>query len=125
MSCLFAQLCEAMGIEHMHLLLYTAVRWLSSSFFFLSRYFLDFVYLFLKRGEGREKERERNINVWLPLVPPLLGTWPETQACALTGNLTSNPLVRRPALNPLSHANQAFPILSSKEKIDFSIMLFF
>ena len=28
----------------------------------------DFTYLFLDRGEGREKERERNINVWLPLM---------------------------------------------------------
>ena len=27
----------------------------------------DFVYLFLERGEGREKERQRNIKVWLPL----------------------------------------------------------
>ena len=42
--------------------------------------------LFLERGKGREKERERNINVWLPLTCPLLGTWPATQACALTGN---------------------------------------
>ena len=29
------------------------------------------------------KERERNINVRLLLVCPLLGTWPATQACAL------------------------------------------
>ena len=55
--------------------------------------FLRF-YLVLERGEGREKERERNINVWLPLTWPPLGTWPTTQACALTGNPTSNPLVR-------------------------------
>ena len=27
-------------------------------------------------------------NVWLPLVHPLLGTWPKTRACALTGNQT-------------------------------------
>ena len=33
-----------------------------------------FVYLVLERGEKREKERERNINVWLPLVHPLLET---------------------------------------------------
>ena len=33
----------------------------------------DFIYLFLERGEGREKERERNINVWLPLTHPQLG----------------------------------------------------
>ena len=31
-----------------------------------------------------EYEKERNINVWLPLMLPLLGTWPITQACALT-----------------------------------------
>ena len=37
---------------------------------------------------------------------PLLGTWPATQACALTGNQTYNPLVHRPALNPLSHTSQ-------------------
>ena len=34
-----------------------------------------------------EKERDRNINVWLRLMHPLLGTWPATQACALTGDL--------------------------------------
>ena len=38
--------------------------------------------LFLERG----REEEKNINVWLPLTRPLPGTWPETQACALTGN---------------------------------------
>ena len=65
-------------------------------FFFLK------IYLFLHRGEGREKE-ESNINVWLPLTWPPLGTRPATQACALTGNRTSDPLVHRPVLNPLSH----------------------
>ena len=45
------------------------------------------IYLFLERG--RKKERGRNINVWLPLERPLLGTWPTTQACALTGNLSN------------------------------------
>ena len=33
-----------------------------------------FIYFFLERGEGREKKRERNVNVWLPLAHPLLGT---------------------------------------------------
>ena len=28
--------------------------------------FFSFFKLFLERGEGREKERERNVNVWLP-----------------------------------------------------------
>ena len=51
------------------------------------QYFLkDFISLFFDRGEGREKERERNINVWLPLMRPQVGTWPATQACAPTGN---------------------------------------
>ena len=53
-----------------------------------------------------EKEREKNINVWLSLAHPLLGTWPTTQASALTGNQTSDPLVGRLALNPLSHTSQ-------------------
>ena len=44
---------------------------------------------------------ERYTN-WLPLVRPLLGTWPTTQAYALTRNRTSNLLVHRLALNPLS-----------------------
>ena len=41
-------------------------------------FFLRF-YLFLERGEGRETERERNIDVWLPLTCPQLGIWPTTQ----------------------------------------------
>ena len=71
-------------------------------------YLLIFIFLktlFLERGEGRDKERERNIYVWLPLTHPLLRIWPTTQACALTGNGTSDPLVHRLALNPLSHTS--------------------
>ena len=56
---------------------------------FLS-FFLRF-YLF-SFGEGKGG---RNINVWLPLVSPPLGTWPAAQACALTGNRTRDPLVHR------------------------------
>ena len=41
--------------------------WLSPKLPFFKRYYL-FIYLFLERGERREKERERNINVWLPLM---------------------------------------------------------
>ena len=47
-----------------------------------------------------------NINVWLPLVCPLLGTWPTTQTCAPTGNPMDNPLVHRLVLNPLSPMRQ-------------------
>ena len=56
-------------------------------------------------GKGGRK-RERNINVWLPLVHPQLETWSAAQACALTGNQTGNPLVRRLALNPLSYTSE-------------------
>ena len=51
--------------------------------------FLKFIF----RGEGKGKERERNNNVWLPLACPPVGSWPAAQACALTGNRTSDPLV--------------------------------
>ena len=71
-------------------------------------FFKDFTYLFLERGERREKQRKRNIHVWWPLMLPLLGTWPATQACALTGNQTDDPLVHRPELNPLSHTTRAW-----------------
>ena len=66
----------------------------------------DFIYLSLERGEGKEKERERNISVWLPPMHSHPGTWPPTQACALTGNQTGDPLVCRLALNPLSYTSQ-------------------
>ena len=52
-----------------------------------------------------EREGE-NINVWLPLEHPPLGTWPATQTAALTGNQTRDPLVHSPALNSLSHTRQ-------------------
>ena len=41
---------------------------------------------------------------------PLLGTWPATQACALTGNQTGDPLVCRPALQPLSYTSQGLSL---------------
>ena len=57
---------------------------LSLSLFFFK---ILFIYLFIFReGERKEKEGERNINEWLSLACPLLGTFPATQACVLTGN---------------------------------------
>ena len=38
---------------------------------------------FIFREMGRGEERERDIDVWLPLVCPTLGTWPAPQACAI------------------------------------------
>ena len=43
---------------------------------------------------------------FLLLERPLLEFWSATQACVLTGNRTSNPLVRRLALSSLSHTSQ-------------------
>ena len=79
------------------------LRWAwNISFFF----FKGFIYLFLERGEGREKEREKNISVWLPLSSLAPGTQSATQACGPIRNWTSNPLVCRLALSPLSHTNK-------------------
>ena len=66
-------------------------------FFFFFKIFIDLFlfYLFLERGEGRK----RNINVWLPLKCPLLGTWPATQVYALAGNRTLKPLVHRHSIH--------------------------
>ena len=74
----FAHLCIGGVIYGISTLLHRSIC--------ISFLFKDFIYLLLERGEGTEKERERNINVWLPFTCPLLGTWPTTQACALTGN---------------------------------------
>ena len=47
----------------------------------------DFIYLFLERGEGKERGREKH---WFSIsylsYVPWSGTEPETQACALTRN---------------------------------------
>ena len=55
------------------------------------RFFLkDFIYLYLERGEGRE----RNTNVCLTLPWPPLGTWPHNPGMCSTWNRTGDPLVR-------------------------------
>ena len=69
------------------------------------------LFIFRERGRG-EKERERNINQLL-LAHPKLGSWPTTQARALTGNQTRDPLVYRPVLNPLSHTNQGYCVFKT------------
>ena len=71
---------------------------------FFKRFYL---FTFREGKEGGESSIcERHIN-WLPLSYPQLGTWPATQACALTRNWTGDDLsVRRLVLNPLSHTSQ-------------------
>ena len=34
-------------------------------------FFKDFIYVLLERGEASKKDKERNIDVWLPLMWPL------------------------------------------------------
>ena len=75
-------------------------------------YFLKIIYLFIFRERGRKgKEKERNINVWLPFTSHSLGPWPATQACALTGNRTCDLSVLRLVLNLLNHTSQSIFIL--------------
>ena len=67
-----------------------------------------FLLIYLQGREGEKRETNisaRDVN-WLPLSHPQMGTWPTTQACALTGNRTSNFSVFRLALSPLSHTSQ-------------------
>ena len=79
---------------------------------FLFYFFLNILFIYFYREEkgGRKRGREtsvceRHIDL-LPLTCPQLGTWPATQACALTGNRTCDLMVHNPALGPLSHTSQ-------------------
>ena len=83
--------------------------------------FFKILFIYFREGKGGRK-RERNINVLLTLMRPLLGTWPATQACALSGNCTVNPLVCRPVLNPLNHISQDYTTLFKRRK--FPIWVF-
>ena len=56
------------------------------------------------RDEGKEKERERNIDCLL--YAPQVGTEPETPTCALTGNQTFNVLICGMMPNHPSHTGQ-------------------
>ena len=74
--------------------------------FFL--FFKDCIYLLLERGREREREGEKHQCVVASWASPTGETRPATQACALTGNQTGNPLACRPALNPLRHTSQGY-----------------
>ena len=70
-------------------------------------HFFKRFYLFLERGEGREKEREGNI-YQLPLAHTLT---PATQACAQIRNRTSDLLLCGTTPNQLSHTGQGSTVL--------------
>ena len=84
----------------------SAVLFLSLLYFTLI-FKKDFIYFEREDKGGRKRGRETAICGCLSHAPHW-GTWPTTQACALTGNGTSDPFVRRPALNPLSHTSQGY-----------------
>ena len=75
-------------------------------FFLFNVFHIDFLkrfYSFIFREGKGGRKRGRENDVWLRLAHPLLGTWPATQACAPTGNTTSDSFVPSAALSPLSH----------------------
>ena len=68
---------------------------------FLTTYlFKIFIYLFLDRGEGWEKERERNIS-----CGPHWGPGPQPRHVPWLG-VEPGPFASQPALNPLSYTSQ-------------------
>ena len=64
-----------------------------------------FIY-FSEREEEKKKEREKKYQcVVAPHMTPT-GDLSRNPGMCLTGNGTSDPLVHRPVLNPLSHTSQ-------------------
>ena len=84
------------------------------SAFFSCSFKKYFIYLFLERGEGREKEGwegllcERETWIGCPLYALWPGTKPATHACALTGNWTSYLSLCGMMPKQLSHTSQGF-----------------
>ena len=82
------------------------------------------IYLFTFRERGRTAERQGEKHQCVVAShTPLAEDLPATQACALTGNQTSDPLVPRPALNPLSHTSQDCLFKKKKREEKSSVFL--
>ena len=67
-------------------------------------------YLFLERGEGKERGRETSIGGCFPHAP-YWGPGPQPRHVPWTGHRTGDPLVCRPVLSPLSYASQGTNVL--------------
>ena len=66
----------------------------------------NFVYLFLEGGRGRGRETSMCERYMVASHTPPTGDLAHNPACTLTGNRTSDSLVCRLVLNPLSHSSQ-------------------
>ena len=77
-------------------------------------FFFKILFVCILRQRRREKGRERNINVWLPLVRPVLGTWPATQANTQTGNRNGDPLVRKHSIHSATPDKAAYSLIFFK-----------
>ena len=65
-----------------------------------------FINLFLERGEGKEKKRVRNMNVWLPLTHPLLGSLSHNPGMCPDWESNQQPFGLQAGTQPLSHPSQ-------------------
>ena len=69
-------------------------------------YFFKILFIYFREGKGgRKKGRETSMCGCLSCAP-CWGTWPTTQASALTGNQAGDLLVCNPVLHTLSHTSQ-------------------
>ena len=77
-------------------------------------FFFKILFIYLQReGKGGRKRRRETAMCGCLSYTPNRGPGPHaTQACALTGNSTRDPLVCSLALNPLSHTSQGCLIFS-------------
>ena len=80
-------------------------------------HFLKILFIFLERGERREKERERNIKVW-----------EKYRSVVASRNRTGDLVVHRPAFSPLNHTsrgpNRVFTKHQALTSIYVHILLF-
>ena len=86
----------------------TSSLFCAKTIYTLAQIFLKKILLIYFRQRRREEEREKYQGV-VAFHTPFAGdkTWSTTQACALTGNRTSDSSVHRPELNPLSCTSQS------------------
>ena len=73
-------------------------------------------FLFIFRESGKEKKRERNTNVWLPLACPPTGDLARNSAMCPDRESNQGPFgTQASVLNPLSHTSQGTIIWNLKK----------